>query len=159
MHRLRFASRAAVLSAIIGLAVVAIAPVSSSAAGTSASQLLGPDWVTYHASNSRTGVGQRVPSVRRISKAWTRHLDGAVYGQPLVIGQLVIAATEADSVYALSRSTGAVVWQRSLGTPAVRAELPCGNIFPLGITGTPAYNPSTKSLLSLIHISEPTRPY
>jgi polyvinyl alcohol dehydrogenase (cytochrome) len=75
--------------------------------------------------------------------AWRWRLDGAVYGQPLAIGKLVIAATEGDSVYGLDRSTGQVRWQAQLGTPVPLSSLPCGNIDPLGITGTPVYDPAT----------------
>ena len=63
-----------------------------------------------------------------------------MYGQPLVVGQLVIAATENDSLYGLDRATGHVAWRTHLGSPVPLSDLPCGNIDPLGITGTPAYD-------------------
>ena len=72
--------------------------------------------------------------------SWRANLDGAVYGQPLLVGTLVIAATENDSIYALDSSTGKVVWRTHVGTPVPLADLPCGDIDPLGITGTPAYD-------------------
>ena len=78
-----------------------------------------------------------------LSVGWRAELDGAVYGQPLVIGNQVIAATENDTVYALSARDGQVVWSVSLGQPMPGADLPCGDIDPLGITGTPAYDPGT----------------
>lgn len=82
-----------------------------------------------------------MPAAGPLTTAWTAHLDGAVYGQPLVVGNEVIAATENDSVYALNRSTGKVIWRTHLGTPVPRQDLHgCGNIFPLGITGTPVYD-------------------
>jgi outer membrane protein assembly factor BamB len=59
------------------------------------------------------------------------------------VGDLVIAATENDSVYALRSSTGQVAWHENLGTPVPLSSLPCGNIDPLGITGTPAYDQAT----------------
>ena len=71
------------------------------------------------------------------------HLDGAVYGQPLLVGNLVIAATENDSIYGLDQATGRVIWRRHVGTPVPLSDLPCGNIDPLGITGTPVYNPAS----------------
>ena len=46
-------------------------------------------------------------------------------------------ATEGNTVYALDAGTGGEVWKRSLGKPAPLSSLPCGNIDPLGITGTP----------------------
>jgi outer membrane protein assembly factor BamB len=57
-----------------------------------------------------------------------------------VIGGSVIAATENDTVYALSRSTGQIAWRRHLGTPVQQGQLLCGDIFPLGITSTPVYD-------------------
>jgi outer membrane protein assembly factor BamB len=72
--------------------------------------------------------------------SWRAHLDGAVYGQPLLVGNLVIAATENDSIYGLRQATDKVAWRRHVGTPVPLADLPCGNIDPLGITGTPVYD-------------------
>lgn len=67
-----------------------------------------------------------------------------MYGQPLVIGGTVVAATETDEVYGLDRTTGAVRWHTKVGTPLPLSKQPCGNIDPLGITGTGAYDPQTK---------------
>src|SRR5262245_21442906 len=66
--------------------------------------------------------------------------SGNVVAQPLYIeggpnGPTVIAVTESNNVYSLNATTGAVIWQRNLG-PAVTSGLPCGNINPLGISGT-----------------------
>jgi outer membrane protein assembly factor BamB len=69
-----------------------------------------------------------------------------VYGEPLVVGNTLIVATEGDRVFGLSARTGKVRWQKRLGTPQPLSGLPCGNIDPLGITGTPAYDPSTGSV-------------
>jgi outer membrane protein assembly factor BamB len=100
------------------------------------------DWPVYHANAARTGAA-KVPAAGRLGLAWTRRLDGAVYGQPLIIGGLVIAATENDSVYGLDRATGRILWRAHVGTPVPLSALPCGGIDPLGITGTPAYDPGT----------------
>jgi polyvinyl alcohol dehydrogenase (cytochrome) len=35
-----------------------------------------------------------------------------------------------------------VPWRAHVGTPVPRADLPCGDIDPLGITGTPVYDRS-----------------
>jgi outer membrane protein assembly factor BamB len=90
-----------------------------------------------------------VPPPGRLSVAWRARLDGAVYGQPLVIGDTVIAATEGDTVYALDRRTGAVRWHRNLGRPVPLSALPCGNIDPLGITGTPVYDPASRRVYAV----------
>jgi polyvinyl alcohol dehydrogenase (cytochrome) len=97
-------------------------------------------WPEFNENAARTGVASGLPDAGRLSSRWTTHLDGAVYGQPLVVGDLVIAATEDDSIYALNKSTGTVVWRRHVGTPVPQNTLPCGDIDPLGITGTPIYD-------------------
>src|SRR6202011_677427 len=79
-----------------------------------------------------------------VARAWTSSpLDGAVYAEPLVVGDRVIAATESDSVYALSATTGTVLWSAKLGSPVPGSALPCGNIDPSGITGTPVIDTTT----------------
>ena len=77
-------------------------------------------------------------------------LSGNVYAQPLYIeggpsGPMIIAVTESNNVYALNATTGTVIWQRNLGPP-VTSGLPCGNINPLGITGTPVVDLASRSL-------------
>ena len=104
------------------------------------------DWVTYHRTNDRVGAGVDLPRPTRLSPLWSTTLDGAVYGQALTVGALVIAATENNTVYALNRSDGSIRWSRHLAEPIRRAELPCGNIDPLGITGTPVYDPRSQRL-------------
>ena len=95
-----------------------------------------------------------MPAPGKLVTAWTAGLDGAVYGQPLVIGGDVIAATENDSIYALSRTTGRVVWQTHVGTPVPQADLHgCGNIFPLGITGTPVYDPGNGLVYAVAEVT------
>jgi polyvinyl alcohol dehydrogenase (cytochrome) len=98
-------------------------------------------WPTYGRDAARSGVAAGVAAPGPLSVSWRARLDGAVYGQPLLVGPLVIAATEQDSVYALDQATGRVVWRRHVGTPVPLDDLPCGNIDPLGITGTPVYDP------------------
>jgi outer membrane protein assembly factor BamB len=138
------------VTAIIALAVVAgcsapgTAPPPMSSArppGAAPPAAIGPaDWPTYHHDNARTGVAGQLISLGTLRRAWEAPLDGAVYGQPLVIGEKVIAATEHNTVYALSAGDGHALWSVSLGPPMKGSELPCGNIDPLGITGTAAYD-------------------
>jgi len=109
----------------------------------------GIDWTTYHRDAARTGVAPAQPAAGALSIAWRRHLDGAVYGQPLAIGGLVIAATEGNTVYGLDRATGAVRWHVHLGTPVPLSALPCGDIDPLGITGTTVYDPATRMVYAV----------
>ena len=101
----------------------------------------GANWPEYNGNPARTGVATGVPAAGPLTTAWSAQLDGAVYGQPLVVGDEVIAATENDSVYALDRVTGKTIWRTNVGSPVPRSALHgCGNIFPLGITGTPVYD-------------------
>lgn len=69
-------------------------------------------------------------------------LGGEVAGQPLIIGGTVVAATERDTVYGISRATGRILWRTSVGRPVPLADQPCGNLDPLGITSTPVYDPA-----------------
>ena len=100
-------------------------------------------WPTYGRDFARSDVATGVAAPGHLAVSWRAHLDGAVYGQPLLIGDLVIAATENDSVYGLDQATGKVAWRRHVGTPVPLSDLPCGNIDPLGITGTPVYDPAS----------------
>src|SRR5881296_1488224 len=77
-------------------------------------------------------------------------ISGNVYAQPLYIeggpnGPMIIAVTESNNIYALDAVTGTVIWQRNVGPP-VTSGLPCGNINPLGITGTPVVDLASRSL-------------
>jgi polyvinyl alcohol dehydrogenase (cytochrome) len=107
------------------------------------------DWTTYHRDAARTGAVPAGPPAGPLAIAWRHRLDGAVYGQPLVVGGLVIAATEGDTVYGLDRATGRIRWQVHLGTPVPLSALPCGDIDPLGITGTPVYDPATRMVYAV----------
>jgi outer membrane protein assembly factor BamB len=115
--------------------------------------LLPGDWPTYHHDTARTGTVAGLPGVRPLGRAWSTGLDGAVYGQPLVVRGTVIAATENDTLYGLSQADGRVLWQRHIGAPARRAELPCGDIDPLGITGTPVYDSGTGLVFAVAELS------
>jgi outer membrane protein assembly factor BamB len=96
-------------------------------------------WPTYGQNARRTDAASVAPA-GPLSIAWHARLDGAVYGQPLLVGGMVIAATEHDSIYALNAANGHVAWRVNVGTPVPLSELPCGGIDPLGITGTPVYD-------------------
>ena len=124
--------------------------------GSASPSNVAADWTTYHHDPARTGVTTGVApfhSAGALRRAWTAQLDGAVYGEPLVIGSRVVAATENDSIYALDAATGAVLWRQHLGTPATLAQLPCGDINPLGITSTPVYDPATGRVFALAETS------
>jgi outer membrane protein assembly factor BamB len=128
-------------------------PASTVSAGSAASGA-GASWPQYDGNAARTGVAAGVPPAGALTTAWTAQLDGAVYGQPLVVGGEVIAATENDSVYALNRATGTVIWARHLGTPVPQPPPNgCGNIYPLGITGTPVYDPDNGLVYAVAEVA------
>ena len=66
----------------------------------------------------------------------------------------MIAATEDDSIYALSRATGKTIWRTHVGAPVPQQDLNgCGDIFPLGITGTPIYDASNGLVYAVAEIT------
>lgn len=65
---------------------------------------------------------------------------------------MVFIATENDSIYALNESTGAQVWRTNLGAPVPGSSLPCGDINPSGITGTPVINATSNTIYAVAYI-------
>lgn len=113
------------------------------------------DWTTYHRDNARTGYAANAADAHQFAPAWNIHLDGAVYAEPLVVKEQVIVATEGDSLYSLNARTGQVQWRTNFGSPVPLSTLPCGNIDPLGITGTPVYDPTTNLVFAVAEVSGP----
>lgn len=123
--------------------------------------------LTYHGHADRSG-NFVVPALSW-ERAHALHRDmnfqpqiaGPVYAQPLywrspgAAAGLLLVATEDDVVYALDAATGNTVWRRSLGKPVRRAALPCGNIDPLGITGTPVIDAASRTLYLDAMVSDP----
>ena len=128
---------------------------SSAAAPSAAPTPASPaDWPTYDRTADRSGVSVSSPAMGTVKASWTASVDGTVYAQPLVVGSEVIVATENDSVYALNATTGAVLWMRHLASP-VPSGLPCGNILPSGITGTPVADVTTGQLWLVTFTAQP----
>jgi outer membrane protein assembly factor BamB len=124
----------------------AAAPKAGSPAGAATTHVSAAHtWPMYHRSPGRSGVAA-ASAKPPLKPLWRANLDGSVYGETLFVGGLVIVATENDTVYGLKPGNGHVVWRRHLGQPQTQAELDCGNINPLGITGTPAYDVATGSV-------------
>jgi outer membrane protein assembly factor BamB len=103
------------------------------------------NWPTFHRTTDRAGRAA-APVGGRVRHAWTKPLKGAVYGEPLMVNGTLIAATERNNVYGLNPRTGHIRWRTNFGRPVPLSDLPCGNIDPLGITGTPAYDATTGSV-------------
>ncbi|HEY8675406.1 MAG TPA: PQQ-binding-like beta-propeller repeat protein [Candidatus Dormibacteraeota bacterium] len=95
-------------------------------------------WPMYHFDQGRSGNDTGEPSFSNLGNAWNSSpLDGSIYAEPLVAGNLVVVATENNSLYAFNAVTGSPQWGPiHLGTPRT-SGFPCGDINPLGITGTP----------------------
>jgi outer membrane protein assembly factor BamB len=116
-----------------------------------------PDWPTYMGDPARTGIGPATPAASRPAPAWTAAVEGDVYGQPLVSGATVLAATEQNNVYALDAATGALRWKVHLGTPVPLSQLQCGNIDPNGITSTPVIDTAAGILYAVAMLDAPAR--
>ncbi len=112
--------------------------------------------VTYHGAADRSGhyVAPKLTwteaATVRLDAGFSATVDGAVYGQPLYWvppasggAARIIVATEQNFVYALDAATGARIWRTSLGAPVPLSALPCGNIDPMGVTGTPTIDAAT----------------
>jgi PQQ-like domain len=117
--------------------------------GVAAAQQPTQSVLTYHGALDRSGLfvvpgltAERARSLH-LDTAFDAKIEGRTYAQPLfwlpkgTTHGLIIVATENDTVYALDALSGAQVWKRVLGEPVRQGDLPCGNIFPLGVTGTP----------------------
>jgi len=111
--------------------------------------------LTYDYGNTRSGLDTVDPPITSLSSApaWDdSSLDAAVYGEPLVYDSTVYVATENDSVYAIAARSGKVLWRVGTGTAVTSSEINsapgvgCGNINPLGITGTPVIDPASNEI-------------
>jgi outer membrane protein assembly factor BamB len=116
---------------LVAAAVLALAPHAAAAVDPTS-------WPSYGYDNQLSNAIQTntltQDAVRRLQLDWTTQLDGPVFAQPLAATVdrqlLVFAATEAGTAYAVSASTGKVIWQRNLGVIETRE---CGT---WGITST-----------------------
>ncbi|MEP6686561.1 MAG: hypothetical protein ABJB22_07285, partial [Verrucomicrobiota bacterium] len=105
---------------LAGLCVAVFGVVSSANAAVNVTQ--------HHNHDSRDGLYVDPAFTQANSANVTRDTNfngtivGNVYAQPLYIengpggAAMVIAVTESNNVYALNAATGAIIWQRSVGT-------------------------------------------
>jgi len=155
-HRTRAGSAALVGASLLAMmAIAAESPaMAASAPAAGAAPRAPADWPTYHGDNERSGVQNGLSQVRTpLRQVTSLPLDGAVYASPVVVHGRRIVATENDSVYEFDGNT--IVWQTHLGTPVPRSSLPCGDINPLGITSTPAYDRATDTLVVVAEVANP----
>jgi outer membrane protein assembly factor BamB len=95
-----------------------------------------------------------VSNVANLKPSWSTGLDGKVTAQPLFLKQLtvagqvhdvVLAATSANSLYALDATTGAVLWRRNFGVQAGNCAIPGG----FGVTGAPVADKANARVYSV----------
>lgn len=112
------------------------------------------NWTTYHGTPSRGGF-LPTANVTAVRPLWGGPvgLDGQVYAEPLTCGNAIFVATEQNWVYALNASTGSILWSRFLGAPMPGSALPCGDIDPSGITGTPVIDVGTGTLYAVAFLN------
>jgi outer membrane protein assembly factor BamB len=142
-HRARLAPLAAAV-----LAATTLAPTAGPAVAGTPGQ-----WTTYHLDNARTGLDTSEPSFSGLAPGFNVTVDGAVYAEPLVFNGTVFVATENDSIYGLDAASGAVKWRTNLGFPVPLSSLPCGDINPLGITGTPVIDTATGTIYAVAELN------
>src|ERR1700736_1831736 len=113
--------------------------------------------LTYHNDAARSGhfvvPGLTWEKARalRPDASFAARVAGHLYAQPLAwraagSSTMLITASEDDVVQAFDAHTGNELWRRAVGTPVPRSSLPCGNIAPLGITGTPVIDPAREAI-------------
>jgi len=79
---------------------------------------------------------------------------GSMWASPLYVENgpggrgVFIAVTTMNNVFALDETSGAVVWMRNVGPPAMLngPNAPCGSIHPLGILATPVIDGATRTI-------------
>jgi len=111
------------------------------------------NWTTYHKDYTRSGFEQ-LGNISAVTPGWTfPGLDGQAYAEPLVLGEYVYVATENDSVYAFNALDGSLLWRTNLGSPVPGGTLPCGDIDPSGITGTPVIDNATETIFVVAFVN------
>src|SRR5690348_17314184 len=85
-----------VVAALAATAALGAVPGQAASASASASGrgVTTDDWVMYHYNEQRQGYDPNAAEASgSLSSAWQTTLDGAVYAEPLVVNDEVIAAT------------------------------------------------------------------
>src|SRR3954447_25704133 len=108
-----------------------------------------PEWTQYHGDIHHSGYSAAVKPPGALTRAWARTLDAAVYASPILAGGVVVVATERNSLYGFSRG-GRLLWAHHDLRPVPLKSLPCGNIDPLGITGTPVYDAASHRVYAVV---------
>lgn len=128
------------------------------------------DYTTYHYDVERTGWNSAETALTQANVAsssfgelFSTAVDSDVFAQPLYVSgvsipgdgthDVVYAATENDSVYAIDAQTGAVLWHQNYANssnglePVPLGDVSCGFVRPAyGITGTPVIDRSSSTI-------------
>ncbi len=92
---------------------------------------------------NQPGLSPQVVGSSDFGQLFATQLNGQIYAQPLLVGHILLVATETDWVYGINPDTGATVWSRQIGKPFRDLVLQCGDLVPyLGVTSTPTTNPT-----------------
>ena len=127
--------------------------------------------LTYHGSANRSGnfivpalTSERARNIH-LDRSFRPTISGHLYAQPLywrppgsASGQLVVA-TEDNHVHAIDAGSGREIWVRTLGRPVSLSTLECGNIDPLGITGTPVIDEATQAIYVAAMVEDAAGPH
>ncbi|MGO9962530.1 MAG: hypothetical protein ACLPUG_03745 [Acidimicrobiales bacterium] len=90
------------------------------------------------------GLSPGVVGSSDFGEVFKTQLNGQIYAQPLLVGNILLVATETNWVYGLNPTTGAIEWSRQIGRPFKDAPVHCPDLIPyLGVTSTPAIDPTT----------------
>ena len=118
--------------------------------------LAAQDVLQHHRNGTRDGLYIdplfTQAAAAKIHRDMTFHatLPGPTLAQPLYVSSgpgfrsALIVATEQNVVLAIDASDGSTIWSVNLGNPVRHSDLPCGNIDPLGVTGTPVIDPEKR---------------
>lgn len=139
-----------------------VSNITSNAATLTVNAVTAADVLTYHNDNARTGqnLNETILTTSNVNSAQFGKLanysvDGRVDAQPLYASNvaipsngthnLLIIATEHDSVYALDADTGTQIWKKSmlLSGESPSDDRGCGQVSPeIGVTATPVIDRS-----------------
>jgi outer membrane protein assembly factor BamB len=136
----------------------ATAPDSATSAD-SGTTLVGASVLEHHLHPTRDGayvdatVTMTAAKTVRVDPGFTATVTGIIYGHPLYVDgwqggtDAVFVATDHNHVTALNATSGAVLWDVTLGPQVALGSLPCGPPYPYyGVFSTPIIDLSARTL-------------
>jgi hypothetical protein len=140
-----------VLLAVFSTVVVATVATSAATGGRAAAGTSPTTGATRGADNYRTSwypdqttLTPSLVSGGTFGQLFKTQLNGQIYGQPLLDDGQVLVNTENNYSYGIDPVTGAILWSRQYGTPALSSQTGCADLSPnMGITSTPVIDQAT----------------